>query len=170
MYEHALTKSTFNQPGFPRPDRNRVAGKGIPVHCDCTENLLLTCKAVYLETYLLPLRLNPLQVPWYDGSVPHGPKVRLSWQFASIQSFDITPEPAMMESECLFDFFLLPTTWQPEAWHKVAFVAPYACLEHTMGGSSQSCNFTLLPTKRQDDKIRLRAALEDMHLLYRFQA
>lgn len=33
-----------------------------------------------------------------------------------------------MKSDCLIDFFLLPTTWQPEAQHKHAFVAPYACL------------------------------------------
>ncbi|KAJ4987623.1 hypothetical protein SVAN01_06936 [Stagonosporopsis vannaccii] len=112
---------------------------------DCAKNLLLTCKAVW-------------------------PRVKLPWQLANIQSFDITLQQVMLEGDYLFNFCFNPTAWQPEAQHKGAFVEPYIGLKNTTGGSYRSCNFTLLPTDRKDDKIRLQDTLGDTHLPAGFQA
>lgn len=168
IYEYALTESIFNQPGQVAPNQTH-AFTGDILKYDCARHLLLTCKAVYLETYLLPLRLNPMQLPWFDGLVRSVPTARMPWQFATIQSFDITLLQTMLEGDCLYNFLFDPTGWHPEARHKGVLVAPYAGLKNTIGGSYRARKFTLLPTKKDDDIIRLGDALKDMRLPSGFQ-
>ncbi|KAL7626421.1 hypothetical protein AAE478_003193 [Parahypoxylon ruwenzoriense] len=76
--------------------------------------LLLTCRAIYVETYLTPFHLNPIVV--FDGDqrdVPYGnPLLRLdkrqllceklrNWQFANISSVEMTVQQYTLEGGSL---------------------------------------------------------------------
>ncbi|KAJ2984325.1 hypothetical protein NUW58_g6099 [Xylaria curta] len=73
-------------------------------------NLLLTCRAVYLETFLVPFQANPMVV--FDGHpdvVPPGNPLQCTpsnlrlcrklrpWQFANITSVDMSVQQFMLE-------------------------------------------------------------------------
>ncbi|KAH6642906.1 hypothetical protein C7974DRAFT_112689 [Boeremia exigua] len=152
--EYALTDSTWSARS-PKGDR--------------ALNLLHTCKAVYLETFALPLRLNALQLPFTEWLPREKQRIRLPWQFANIQSLDITLQQVSLEGESLYNFFFGPSGWQPEARHQNVFVAPDIGLKNTPWGSYESCNFTLLSTGISGDRTRLRDALEEMDLPAEFQ-
>ncbi|KAI1329666.1 hypothetical protein F5Y16DRAFT_364972 [Xylariaceae sp. FL0255] len=108
IWEYALTSyEDFNKPypldaSYTRPGqaaRSRVA-----------VNLLLTCRAVYLETFLIPFHVNPFVI--FDGHPdmvpPENPlqctpsnlrrcsKLR-PWQFANIRSVDLSVQQFMLE-------------------------------------------------------------------------
>ena len=119
--------------------------------------------------FLLPIILNPVQFLYPNGVSRSVPKVRLPWQFANIQALDITLQQVALEGDCLYNFLLGPTGWQPEARHRGVYVAPYVGLKNTTGGSCRSCDFTLLPAGVSDERLQLSDALEEMRLPPGFQ-
>jgi hypothetical protein len=136
---------------------------------DIAKNLLSTCRAVYLETYLLPIILNPIQFPYFDAHTSFRPQAMFPWQFANIQALDITVQQVTLEGDCLFNFLFGPMGWHPEVRHKGVHVAPYVGLKNTTGGSRRSCNFTLLPTETKTERLQLTDALSQMRLPSGFQ-
>ncbi|KAF2627692.1 hypothetical protein BU25DRAFT_58486 [Macroventuria anomochaeta] len=174
IYEYALTESTHNQSGQVEPSMRSTNLRRRRDHeqsqqRDRAENLLLTCRAIYLETFLLPIRLNPVQFPYFNGISRSAPKIMLPWQFANIQSLDIALQQTALEGDSLYNFLFSPTGWQPEARHKGVYVAPYVGLKNTAGGSCRSCDFTLLPAGFDDERLHLSDALEELRLPPGFQ-
>jgi hypothetical protein len=163
IFEFALTEYPSKQPH--QEDRRQLSlTNGQP---DRAENLLLTCKAVYLETYLLPLTLNPVRFPHFVGISNPSIKVRLPWQFANIQSLDVTLPQVALECNDFHDFLHDSIRWNPEARHRGVYVSPYVGLtsaDSYVSGSCQSFDFTLLPASRTENVLPLRAALEQMQL------
>jgi hypothetical protein len=163
IFEFALTECPSKQPH--QKDRRQLSHtNGQP---DRAENLLLTCKAVYLETYLLPLTLNPARSLNFRGISTPAPKVRLPWQFANIQGLEITLPQFALEGNDLDGFIHGRTSWQPEARHRGVYVSPYVGLKSSkddISGSYQSFNFTLLPASGNENVLPLRAALEQMQM------
>ncbi|KAJ8113276.1 hypothetical protein OPT61_g4566 [Boeremia exigua] len=168
IYKYALTESTFNHPGQVAPDRY-YRRNGESLRYDYAKNLLLTCKAVYLETSLLPVLLNPVQLPFFDGWDRYAPKALLPWQFANIQSLDITLQQVALEGNSLYNFIHGATCWRPDKRHEGVYVTSYVGLKNTTGGSCRSCDFTLLPATGNDDRVHLGDALESMRLPSRFK-
>lgn len=163
IFEFALTECPSKQP-HQKNRRQLSLTNGQP---DRAENLLLTCKAVYLETYLLPLTLNPVRYLNFRGISTPAPKFRLPWQFANIQGLEITLPQVSLEGNDLHGFLHGRTSWQPEARHIGVYVSPYVGLKSSEGdisGSYQSFNFTLLPASGNENVLPLRAALEQMQV------
>lgn len=92
------------------------------------------------------------------------PKAMLPWQFANVQALDLTLQQVALEGDSLYNFLFGPLGWHPEARHKGVLVAPDVGLKDTTGGSCRSCDFTLLPTKQDMDRVPLTAALDQMLL------
>jgi hypothetical protein len=171
IFEYALTesldgyryqvasKSVFATPGDARSHRP-----------DRPENLLLTCWAIYQETYLLPILLNPFRHPYFSGINQGKPEVTLPWQFANIQALDITLPQAALEGDCLYNFLFSPTGWHAEARHKGVYVSPYVGLKNTSGGSCRSFDFTLLPAHDSEERVHLSQALKQLSLPSGFRA
>lgn len=131
---------------------------------DRPENLLLTCWAVYRETYLLPILLNPARFAHLSGINQGRPRVTLPWQFANIQALDVTIQQVALEGDCLYNFLFSPTGWHPEERHKGVYVSPYVGLRNTAGGSCRSFDFTLLPAYDPEERVHLSRALEQLSL------
>lgn len=146
--------STPRRPRQPKRNQQR----------DIARNLLLTCRAVYLETYLLPITLNPVQFPHFDAYAGFKPRGMLPWQFANIQALDITVQQIAIEGDCLANFIYGPNGCQPTARHKGVYVAPYMGLRNSTGVSGRDCEFNLLPAKTNAPRIRLTDALTQMDL------
>ncbi|KAF3002466.1 hypothetical protein E8E13_005199 [Curvularia kusanoi] len=161
IYEFALTET----PRHPEEIYQTRRLQQIAAHPDRAENLLLTCKSVYLETYLHPILMNAFVVPCLHGiSIPK-PKFRLPWQFANVQALDITLQQTMLEGECLHDFLHGADLWQPEARHKGVYVAPYVKLRNGAGQSEKSFDFTLLPASKETASVSaLGVVMEQMQL------
>lgn len=173
IFEYALTESSNSRSIRVEPSTattmRRLQGDAKHQNPDRPENLLLTCWAIYRETYLLPILLNPVRFPHLSGINQGKPKVTLPWQFANIQSLDITLPQVALEGDCLYNFLFSPTSWHPEARHNGVHVAPYVGLKNTAGGSCQSCDFTLLPAHGVEDRTHLSDALGQLSLPSGFQ-
>ena len=164
IFEFALTECPTKHPHQETDRPQLLLTNGLP---DRAENLLLTCKAVYLETYLLPLILNPARFLSFRGISTPVPRVRLPWQFANIQGLDIALRQVELEGNDLHDFIHNPIRWQPEARHRGVYVSPFVGLRSSVNdisGSRQSFDFTLLPASGNENVLPLRTALEQMQV------
>ncbi|KAF3032638.1 hypothetical protein E8E12_001275 [Didymella heteroderae] len=171
IFEYALTESLdLYRYQVATNTAVRTRGDTRGQNPDRPENLLLTCWAIYQETYLLPIVLNPLRFPYLSGINKGKPRVTLPWQFANIQAFDITLPQVALEGDCLYNFLFSPTGWHPEARHKGVYVSPYVGLRNTTGGSCRSFDFTLLPANDAEERVRLSHALQQLSLPSSFQA
>lgn len=99
IYEYALTDDN-NHPNQDQPFR-RAGGYALPKP-NIAFNLLLTCRAVYLEAYQLAYILNPVIIygmhtsPNIDIASPNILKLA-PWQFALIQSLEICMQQTQLE-------------------------------------------------------------------------
>lgn len=93
---------------------------------DIATNLLCTCRAIYLETWTLPLSQNPYIVYDFQKRGDAGIKLAelLPWQLALIQSLDITLQQTALEGGMLHNYIHHDKSWQPEERHKGVYVAP----------------------------------------------
>jgi hypothetical protein len=93
---------------------------------DIAANLLRTCRAIYLETWTLPLKQNPYIVYDFQKLRDAGikPADLLPWQLALVQSLDITIQQFALESGELHRYIHNDGGWQPQERHKSVYVAP----------------------------------------------
>lgn len=118
---------------------------------DIAVNLLRTCRAVYMETWTLPLSLNPYIV--YDLHAPARMGMKLyellPWQFALMQSLDITLQQTALEGPML-QRYLRRGAWRPDERSNGAYITPrrYKSLRgpRAMIEYPDSFNFSLIPT------------------------
>lgn len=123
---------------------------------DIAVNLLRTCRAIYMETWTLPLSLNPYVV--YDLQNPAilGMKLYelLPWQFALIQSLDITLQQTALEGDMLHRYLHRERSWQPKERHKGVYLAPrrYKASRgpRAMTDYLESFNCSLIPSSNAD--------------------
>lgn len=95
IFEYALTESSNSRSAWPGglvavTTMRCLQGDRGSLKPDRPENLPLTCWAIYRETYLLPILLNPVRFSHPGWSRLSEPRVRLPWQFANIQAVDVT--------------------------------------------------------------------------------
>jgi hypothetical protein len=95
---------------------------------DLAINLLHTCRAIYLETWALPLSLN-LYIAHdvhHAGLGRSGVKLYtlLPWQLAFIQGLDITLSQMALEGDSLHNYIHCNNAWHPNQRHQGAYVAP----------------------------------------------
>ncbi|KAK7192218.1 hypothetical protein PSPO01_01790 [Paraphaeosphaeria sporulosa] len=88
---------------------------------DIAFGLVESCKAVYLETYRLPLQLNYYTV--YDFQGPFFPNLEIlaPWQAALIQRLDISLQQIALERGELRNWL---KEWAPEERHQGAYIEP----------------------------------------------
>lgn len=122
IWEYALTDTTSV------PDRGTCMWRSfkpngkpkLPVS-DIAFGLVESCKAVYLETYRLPLQLNYYIV--YDFQGPFRPNLELlaPWQAALIQRVDISLQQIALERSEFRDWL---KEWYPKERHAGAYIEP----------------------------------------------
>lgn len=109
IFEYALT--AYPDPTRPYAGNQRYARPGVAGHPRIATELLGTCKAVYLETYQLPITLNPVIV-YHDESQfipPHARRGMLrlrqlnSWQLSALHMLDMSLQQAHLERNALRD-------------------------------------------------------------------
>lgn len=108
IWDYALTGYEDLDALYPLDRSYARPGQAAPLRIDL--DLLLTCRAVYLETFLVPFQVNPMIV--FDGHPdvvpPEKPlqctpsNLRLCrklrpWQFANISSVDMSVQQFMLE-------------------------------------------------------------------------
>ncbi|KAF2030526.1 hypothetical protein EK21DRAFT_65284 [Setomelanomma holmii] len=149
---HSLETLALRNPGRLRIRPNRISTNDIAV------NLLRTCRAVYLETWTLPLSLNPYII--YDLHAPNRLGVQLDnllpWQLALIQSLDITLQQVALEGTMLYDHLHHRSNWQPEERHKGVYIVPRRYKTHrgprAMVEIPASFNFSMLPAEPHENR------------------
>ncbi|KAI9656669.1 MAG: hypothetical protein M1831_004579 [Alyxoria varia] len=108
IWDYALRRYQDTSQPFSRNEPYRRPGQEGPARI--AVGLLLTCRAIYLETYKLPIRLNALtDLNGDKGSTPPGYSVmgltilnRLApWQFANLSALDLTMQQNALENEYL---------------------------------------------------------------------
>ncbi|EUC42240.1 hypothetical protein COCMIDRAFT_54146, partial [Bipolaris oryzae ATCC 44560] len=117
--------ATPNDPGIRR-DRYFHRGswrKAFFYPSDIAFNLLLTCKAVYLETYDKPLRVNPFIITELTDQVKR--HLLLPWQFAQITRLDIKLPQMSLENGGLRNAL---KKWEAQARHENCYVVPRQAL------------------------------------------
>jgi hypothetical protein len=122
IYTYVLTDTSTN----PLKKENTFRADGNKYHAKAEPSticfaLLQTCRLVYLETYKLPMLLNPMVV--YDFDVPARPNPhRLApWQFALIQRLDVSLQQISLEGDDILNFL---KSWKPRERHAGVYVAP----------------------------------------------
>lgn len=109
-------------------DRGRPLGyqasrsPGAPLRSDIAFALLQTCRAVYFETYTLPVSCNPYVVQ----NCYHSAEMKkfLPWQYAAIQRLDIDLIQASLEGDCFWDYLFEKEKWNLGVRNESAYVAP----------------------------------------------
>lgn len=121
VYEFAMTDCTSHPPNCDNVFRRDMSSRNLPKPTDIALSFLQTCRAVYLEAYKLPFLLNPLII--YDFNVPSYPEPsRLApWQYALIQSIDISLQQVGLEQGELRNWL---STWMVEEKHGGAYIIP----------------------------------------------
>lgn len=117
--------ATPNDPGIRR-DRYFHRGGGRKAFfypSNIAFNLLLTCKAVYLETYEKPLRVNSFVIT--ELSEPLKRHLLLPWQFAQITRLDIKLPQMALENGGLRNTL---KEWEAQARHENCYVVPRQAL------------------------------------------
>ncbi|KAH7079995.1 hypothetical protein BKA63DRAFT_463978 [Paraphoma chrysanthemicola] len=160
VFEYALTdckSHSIETLALRNPGRLRIRPSKTSTN-DIAVNLLRTCRAVYLETWTLPLSLNPYII--YDLHAPNRLGVQLDnllpWQIALIQSLDITLPQVALEGTTLHDHLHRRSTWQPEERHKGVYVVPRRYRTHrgprSMVEFPASFNFSMLPADPSESR------------------
>ncbi|KAL7780355.1 hypothetical protein CFE70_010377 [Pyrenophora teres f. teres 0-1] len=123
---------------------------------DIAFSLLLTCKAIYLETYVTPLRVNPYIITALGTQMSKG-KLR-AWQMAEITGLDITLPQLALEAGPLFDALKL---WNAGSRKQGMYMVPkeyLRCVDkdgHKRAGYgtyATSFNTVLIPANVAPDK------------------
>lgn len=156
VFEYALTDCKLDS-WENKLRRNESRFKFKPMNLlyhDIAIDLLRTCRAVYFETWTLPLSLNPYVI--YDL---HGPRRSgmsldriLPWQLALVGSLDITISQTALEGNTLLNYLHRNKTWQASERHKGVYFAP-RCYKttrrvHAMSEYTSSFNFAILPADK----------------------
>jgi hypothetical protein len=157
----------------PRRLRIKIDAKG-PAN-DIATNLLRTCRAIYLETWTLPLAQNPYIVYEFQNHGDTGIKLAelLPWQLALIQSLDITVQQFALESGNLHNYIHNNKSWQPQERHKSVYVAPRTYqtdrFPRVMNCMLYSFNHALVPGDKEYPRHFLSHALgKDQDLLQNY--
>lgn len=122
---------------------------GKPLHLsDITVSLLLTCKAVYLETWAMPLRVNAYHMDasrhLRSGGMP-------AWRLAQIRGLDITIKQRELENGKLGDVL---KKMGGNARRQGAYVVPMRCFRDDGWAKIEGCSRTL------DDNCLVPAAVD----------
>jgi hypothetical protein len=148
------------------PHRLRVKVKSKDSANDIAINLLRTCRAIYLETWTLPLSQNSCIVYDFQKRRDAGvkPADLLPWQLALIQSLDITIQQSSLEGGALHRYMHKDGFWQPQERHKSVYVAPRIYQNDQghrsyMNGLSHSFNHILVPGEKEHPRHFLSHAL-----------
>lgn len=88
---------------------------------DIAFGLLRTCKAIYLETYTIPLQINSHVVYGFQGPFRPDLKLLAPWQAALIQRLDISLAQMALERGELRNWL---THWHAKKRHNGAYIAP----------------------------------------------
>ncbi|KAH8723201.1 hypothetical protein GQ44DRAFT_710755 [Phaeosphaeriaceae sp. PMI808] len=157
IFEYALTDGISQSlEGFFSRHTDRFGSKFEDMcRNNIAVNLLRTCRAVYLETWALPLSLNSYIL--FDINTQSKSNIELHelfpWQLGLIQSLDITLQQCSLEGKGsrLYQYLHRGSTWQVEARHKGAYVAPRRYKSNkkprAMVEFPASFNFTLVPAE-----------------------
>jgi hypothetical protein len=141
---HSFESIVYRNAGRFRMTLNRTRRN------DIATDLLRTCRAIYHETWMLPLSLNPYMIYNLGDHARSGMKLLpYPWQLALIQSLDITLQQTMLEGKSpnnLHDHLHGKLSWQPEARHRGVYVAPERYRYKTV---SQAQHLSDLSTKFQ---------------------
>jgi hypothetical protein len=127
-----------------------------PTH-DIAVNLLRTCRSCYLETWSLPLSLNPFIVYGVRSLEKYGTQAHdfVPWQLALIQGLDITLQQNSLESNKLQSYI---RSWYPDKRHTGVYACPkrYKSIHGTLDilGIPKSFNTALFPTDQQSNEPR----------------
>lgn len=112
IWDYALTRYEHLDALYPLDMPYARPGQAAPSRI--AVDLLLTCRAVYLEAFLVPFQVNPMMV--FDGNPDVVPPDNLlqcttsnlrlcsklrAWQFANISSVDLSVQQFMLEGGML---------------------------------------------------------------------
>ena len=116
----------------------RSLAGGRPLHpSDITVSLLHTCKAVYLETWNMPSKVNAYRM----GASRHLRSAGMpAWQLAQIRGLDITIKQRELENGKLGD---LLKELGGDARHQGAYVVPIRCFRDGEWARIEGCSRTL---------------------------
>ncbi|KAI4689074.1 hypothetical protein J4E81_007791 [Alternaria sp. BMP 2799] len=122
---------------------------GKPLHpSDITFSLLLACKAVYRETWGMPLKVNAYRM----GASRNLSSARMSaWQLAQIRGLDITIKQRELENGKLEDVL---KEMGGDVRHQGAYVVPMRCFRDGEWARIEGCSRTL------DDNVLVPAIVE----------
>ncbi|KAI1529550.1 Qor NADPH:quinone reductase [Pyrenophora tritici-repentis] len=117
---------------------------------DMALSLLLTCKAIYLETHITPLCVNPFVITALRSQMSSALKV---WQLAEIRGLDITLEQWALDCGHLFKKL---KSWAAKSRKKGAYMVPEVYKEKYTWGRycsyATSFNSVLIPVNGVPDK------------------
>jgi hypothetical protein len=147
IFEYALTDCTSNP--FNSEYRFKRSRDDHWPLSDIAFPLLQSCRRVYLEAYQFPYLSNP-QIVYDLFNQTSRPKLAslAPWQFALIQSLDISLQQAALEGSPLSDFARYLKAWRTETRHEGAVMVPRfykRARSRYPGAVIQSLNFGLLP-------------------------
>ncbi|KAH3911212.1 hypothetical protein HBI56_107030 [Parastagonospora nodorum] len=175
IFEFALTDTGAKQKSIASLLK-RLAPRGSPeskvMTCDMATTLLQTCRAVYLETWNLPLSLNPYIKIEPTGRGPTGVNLKalLPWQLSLIQRLDISVKQVDLEGEYLHSSIHANSHWQPGARHNGVYVAPRA-YQDIFGTCTleypQSFNCALISAEEECERHFLSHILGDQDIFDR---
>ncbi|KAL6706412.1 hypothetical protein ACN47E_005518 [Coniothyrium glycines] len=171
IWEFALTDETSFPPDREQAtkqsvrERSLAPGGTIPTlyPSDIGFGLLSTCRAIYLETYLLPLILNPYYR--WKNSMPQNRF--LHWQCASKQSFDMTVQQIALEENSAFSPLVLKDSMcNVGARHEGVYIIPYpqslrTHLKLDESPYSQDGSLAMIPANGLDGKQKLTHVLRN---------
>jgi hypothetical protein len=91
---------------------------------DIAVDLLRTCRSIYLDTWTLPLSLNPFMIYRLEPNSRRNFKfsILLPWQLALTQSMDITLQQTFLEGTRLQRY--ITRYWLPRGRHKGIYISP----------------------------------------------
>ncbi|OAL54038.1 hypothetical protein IQ07DRAFT_668268 [Pyrenochaeta sp. DS3sAY3a] len=166
IFVYALTDCTPSRPHQPIPwtmraslppaSSTKVAGQAVRYRSDIAFPLLWTCRAIYIETYSLPLSLNPI---YYGYAMQMGkPPALLPWQFASIKGVDIAVQQVRLEQGMLYSHLRWDKQLSLQDRHNGVFVVPSLSVNNE---PIYSHHFTLVHTDKSVKTKRLTDVLRD---------
>lgn len=174
IYAYALTDCTPPRSNQPIPwtlraslrltSSTKVSIEALRYTSDVAFPLLWTCRAIYLETYSLPLSLNPI---YYGYAMQLGkPPVLLPWQFAYIKGLDLTIQQVYLEQGILYSHLIWDKQMCPLDRHNGVFIAPNLSESHEpLCKDSRSVHgaspFSLVHTDKSVKTKRLTDAVRD---------
>lgn len=107
IFEYAI--AAYPDPDRPYSSNEKFARPGVSGHPRIATELLSTCKAIYAETYQLPITINPVLL-YHDDNDHIPPHARqgmrnlmklASWQWAALHIVDISLQQTRMEGNVI---------------------------------------------------------------------